>query len=424
MIHTLPKSLIDTAKKILTEAQHPMIDVDGEMRHRHNSNGVPIHHSDEGIKNFHRWFHDGQTDEHGRPQVFYHGTPSQESIKTFIPGGKDTSEKTGDAYGLATYLTTSKHEASSYSRNKGAVYPVYVRGKFLDLDAEHLGDEESHKLTKYAADQLLPSDKARFDTTRKTHLFQPHEIDSATDFFENKKKDYHQFGDGYDRNFPTVDKLGNNFLISYVDYEAPVKIKSGHDAQTLFKATGFDNIPSTGYDGIKMKMSGGKNWIVNHRPSHTIKSALGNTGEFNHHENINESSGDNVGTKLNWAIGKDIDKAQAPYRQKNNKIVWLNAEEVLPKVHPDFRVIPESGMNHIGNRMDKAKSHFASGGYMDPPDVVYNAQHPKYPVGIDNGRHRIAAALSMGEKWFPASVEPDDVPQLKKHISVMEKKPA
>ena len=143
------------------------------------------------------------------------------------------------------------------------------------------------------------------------------------------------------------------------------------------------------------------------------------------HPKIDDDSGiEKSHIKLNWAIGKDIDKAQAPYRQKNNKIVWLNAEEVLPKVHPDFRVIPESGMNHIGNRMDKAKSHFASGGYMDPPDVGYNAQHPKYPVGIGNGRHRIAAALSMGEKWFPASVEPDDVAQLKKHVSVMEKKPA
>src|SRR5574343_280268 len=55
--------------------EHPMIDVDGEMKHRHNANGIPIHHTDEGIRNFHRWFGDSKTvDEHGRPHVFFHGT--------------------------------------------------------------------------------------------------------------------------------------------------------------------------------------------------------------------------------------------------------------------------------------------------------------------------------------------------------------
>lgn len=63
--------------KLLTEAteEHPMIEVDGIMKHRHNSLGQPIHHTDEGIRNFHRWFGDSKTvDAHGRPLVVYHGT--------------------------------------------------------------------------------------------------------------------------------------------------------------------------------------------------------------------------------------------------------------------------------------------------------------------------------------------------------------
>ena len=41
-----------------------MIDVGGEKRHRHNSIEHAIHNTDEGIRNFHRWFGD---DTLGRP---------------------------------------------------------------------------------------------------------------------------------------------------------------------------------------------------------------------------------------------------------------------------------------------------------------------------------------------------------------------
>lgn len=89
--------------------EHPMIDVDGEMKHRHNANGIPIHHTDEGIRNFHRWFGDSKTvDEHGRPHVFFHGTtgnidkfnentrgthfvsPSSDWVHSFLLKGGDT----------------------------------------------------------------------------------------------------------------------------------------------------------------------------------------------------------------------------------------------------------------------------------------------------------------------------------------------
>ena len=75
-------------KKLLTEStEHPMIEVDGVMRHRTNSLGQPIHHTDEGIKNFHRWFGDSKAvDEHGRPQVFYHSSLADK--EQFDPHGK------------------------------------------------------------------------------------------------------------------------------------------------------------------------------------------------------------------------------------------------------------------------------------------------------------------------------------------------
>lgn len=66
-------------------AEHPMIDVDGAQKHRHNSEGRPIHHTDDGIRNFHRWFGDSAVvDQHGRPKVMYHG--STEHFTNFDAG--------------------------------------------------------------------------------------------------------------------------------------------------------------------------------------------------------------------------------------------------------------------------------------------------------------------------------------------------
>lgn len=73
--------------KLFESTNHPMIEVDGDMKHRHNSLGQPIHHTDEGIKNFHRWFgNDSNVDEHGRPKVLFHSTLSD--TEKFNPVGK------------------------------------------------------------------------------------------------------------------------------------------------------------------------------------------------------------------------------------------------------------------------------------------------------------------------------------------------
>jgi hypothetical protein len=285
--------IAEAYKKLLKESsEHPMIEVDGVMRHRHNSLGQPIHHTDEGIKNFHRWAsNDLVTDEHGRPKVFYHGTKHADQIDTFRPGGVVGSTLTGDAYGVGTYLSTSPREASSYAGSSGSVYPVYAKGNILDMDAEELPKEHQENLTKFANENMLDSDKGRFPSiTRKTAKFSEDELDDAREFFENKKKDHEVFGGGYDRNFPTVDKIGDKFHISYVDYSAPVQIKSGQDAQNLLKAVGYDQLSRIGFDGLKMKRDGGAEWLVMHSPEYNTKSAIGNIGEFSkYHPTLMES---------------------------------------------------------------------------------------------------------------------------------------
>ena len=56
--------------------------VDGTERPALNSNGKPIHWSEEGIRNFWRWFGDSKVvDARGRPLVVYHGSPDIRFIK-------------------------------------------------------------------------------------------------------------------------------------------------------------------------------------------------------------------------------------------------------------------------------------------------------------------------------------------------------
>ena len=106
---------------------HPMIDVDGIQRHRHNSEGKPIHPTEEGIKNFHRWFdNSSNVDEHGRPLVMYHGT------------GRDLTR-----FKRMSWVSHEQHLANEYADYRGAwsagnpnVVPVYAKSnKPFDADA-------------------------------------------------------------------------------------------------------------------------------------------------------------------------------------------------------------------------------------------------------------------------------------------------
>lgn len=129
MINDIPKSLIDAVVRVLTRqtinesTDHPMIEVDGVMKHRLNSMGQPIHHTDEGIRNFHRWASNNVlVDEHGRPKVFYHGTSKDTDFTGFkIP-------KNG------AWFTDNSEHASSYAKENDSQDIKYDGGKFIHLN--------------------------------------------------------------------------------------------------------------------------------------------------------------------------------------------------------------------------------------------------------------------------------------------------
>lgn len=106
-----------------------------------NSLGNPIHHTQEGIDNFWRWFGNSKcVDEQGRPLVFYHGTNA--NFKEFshrLKGDKDFG-----FLGSGFYFTLTKDLASEYSTyssdENSNVMMVYLK-----LENPYIFDKDKDK---------------------------------------------------------------------------------------------------------------------------------------------------------------------------------------------------------------------------------------------------------------------------------------
>lgn len=194
----------------------------------------------------------------------YHGSRSPEGVVKdgLIPGGANGASRSGDAYGVGVYTTTSPSEASSavYTGENGAVFPLMImRDNHLNIDNPSRGELE--KLTNFAQDSLLPSDKARFSIGRDVREFDS--VDDARDFFENQKANWKQFGDGMERaKQEVISNEGGKFKIEFTNFDAPISINNGDEANTLLKAVGYDSVPSMGFSGHTMNRQSGNTWDV------------------------------------------------------------------------------------------------------------------------------------------------------------------
>lgn len=243
-------NIASTYLKLLKEQQlqfdfnesekHPMIDVDGVMKHRHNSENRPIHPSDEGIRNFHRWFGDSHVvDEHGRPNVMYHGTGSD--ISSFKP---------------MTWISHEPHLANDYAEYRGAwsagnsnVIPVYAKSnKPFDADSLPSG---SVTIGQFFSELLKQSNSGHSE-----------ELKSHMDALKSGARQ-EESGPYY----------------SAKDFWHEPSIHFGSDGETVIhnalKTAGFDSIHYT-EDGHK---------TIGLLNPNQIKSAIGNKGKFSSEKN-------------------------------------------------------------------------------------------------------------------------------------------
>jgi hypothetical protein len=127
------------------------------MTATHNNLNQPIHHTEEGVKNFHKWYGKSHLrDEHDRPIVMYHGTNSDVHGFDRVDGG--------NMWGHGHYFAEKHEDASEYATgfhnritptgNAGPnVMPVYVKSE-RPLHMDHPVDVSAvKKLVKITGDK-------------------------------------------------------------------------------------------------------------------------------------------------------------------------------------------------------------------------------------------------------------------------------
>lgn len=204
MVARLREKGVINIERGLEQAPRPelpeTIEVDGVQRPTRNSNGQPIHPTEEGIRNFWRWFGDSKVaDDQGRPLVVYHGTKGDVSSFDIKKAGASDPGLVGRAF----YFTPSGEQASSFAESgmygRGDapnVMPVYLSLKNPAIirdgvlpDGRSLRDVHPQGITKSSAASIRRElerqgyDGAVFylgDEPTQYVAFRPEQIKSAT----------------------------------------------------------------------------------------------------------------------------------------------------------------------------------------------------------------------------------------------------
>lgn len=124
---------MDSAKPAKRVVEYPIvstqartIEVDGVERPTLNSNGQPIHPTEEGIRNFWRWFGDSKVvDDQGRPLVVYHGTTADVPLDLFDRKHMVKNRRKVDSIdSIGNWFTDSYVRAVDYGPG---IYPTYLK---------------------------------------------------------------------------------------------------------------------------------------------------------------------------------------------------------------------------------------------------------------------------------------------------------
>lgn len=119
--------------------------------------------------------------------------------------------------------------------------------------------------------------------------------------------------------------------------------------------------------------------------------------------------------KLKWAVGQHAGKAHGfakVHHQRDTHVVWVNVKDAFRYGNPEKTLdleTPEGGPNSIGNRVERAKQHWADGGYMNPSEVYLDRNGR---IDWTDGRHRMLAAYQLGEKYAPVFISQEDLEKL------------
>jgi hypothetical protein len=149
----------------------------GEKQPTLNANGVQIHPTKSGVRNFWRWFGDGQlVDSVGRPRLFYHG--SIKDLEKFKKGTADAIFFAPNPGPMQTFINYKVYKAQMNQEsinNQGVVYPVYI-------NAKNIFDFENPSHVEQVVEEVMRGAKSKlFGITKKVFLRPYYSVKTPTD---------------------------------------------------------------------------------------------------------------------------------------------------------------------------------------------------------------------------------------------------
>lgn len=338
----------DGAAQYSMAASSKTINIDGVTRPTTNSNGQPIAQTEEGLRNFWRWFGDSKVvDKQGRPLVVYHGTAYDFSD---FDAGRHRSILNDKYQGDGFHFSDNPSVASRYAdanRNrllrKKDIYPLVERrfpGRISKLfkDVVEHGYSKAWDIPQDEVSAVIKAgDKAGIDLNdlldlaevvegSRYHAGRNNGVDPSEIFnamFGGNSGDllsgYHvdsMVGLGLDAAAPA-----QNVMAAYLKSDNPLETES-RKAAAAARENGHDGILYRGPDLVDDVPE----WVV--FSPEQIKSAIGNRGTFNGSDpNILRSTAQKQPASAGFSLPEET-KTQAAQREvQDNMNRWKQVLE-------------------------------------------------------------------------------------------------
>ena len=286
----------DAAFKIVGENLPATININGVERPTTNSEGKPIHSTEEGIRNFYEWFSNSKVvDEQGRPFVVYHGAYENFDVFKKSELGKYTNAESAKQ---GFFFTDKKDLASDFAYDSARSFGKYSEKQILaqiqKADFEKINEFVTRKIKGEYDFSIYNSINEYLEDNRKIKSIEPSESEYR-DAINNLAAEYLYNGisdsdtsNEYKRIF---DELG--ISIGYVQevelkIENPLVVNKAIDFEDGDGLTHYiEKAKKDGNDGVifnnvrEVILEGSKmtKQFVVFEPTQ-IKSATGNSGEF------------------------------------------------------------------------------------------------------------------------------------------------
>ena len=201
--------------------------------------------------------------------LLYHGSPNKNITK--LEMGKEKT--TGDEFGTGIYLTKQYDEAEQYAGLDGRIYKVELD----DSNLYNLNDKLPNSIKELVKTELVNNNDIKNQiVAHNRKQYKVIDKNEGQKFYNDKKQEWKEIDNTYYANIPKVNKVGEDLIVTYTDYndiEGAINNLTGNDLQKILSGNIDPNvfvelIIKAGYDGI---ITHNNNWYIIYRNEDKVK---------------------------------------------------------------------------------------------------------------------------------------------------------